>query len=170
MRSAQHLISGGTQTKAPPSIAAHIASNAIDFFRVMKKSQLLPLNAADTPPASPARRCYRHESTDQNNFGGVQNPRPSPRSRLYGLYMRSLFYRAFKKGDYSRRKRGLCSVTGVVSSSPSAERCSLADGRPVQVDGLAGRFLRSATPGGADSETLLRNRFAFKQPLPHAHR
>lgn len=47
MRIAQHLISGGTQTKAPPSIAAHIASNAIDFFRVMKKSQLLPLNAAD---------------------------------------------------------------------------------------------------------------------------
>jgi hypothetical protein len=47
MRIAQHLIWGGTQTKAPPSIAAHIASNAIEFFRVTKKSRLLPLNAAD---------------------------------------------------------------------------------------------------------------------------
>jgi hypothetical protein len=53
MRIAQHLISGGTQTKAPPSIAAHIASNAIDFFRVMKKSQLLPLNAADRAWSNP---------------------------------------------------------------------------------------------------------------------
>jgi hypothetical protein len=53
MRIAQHLISGGTQTKAPPSIAAHIASNAIDFFRVMKKSQPLPLNAADRAWSNP---------------------------------------------------------------------------------------------------------------------
>src|ERR1700730_18686176 len=53
MRIAQHLISGGTQTKAPPSIAAPIASNAIDFFRVMKKSQLLPLNAADRAWSNP---------------------------------------------------------------------------------------------------------------------
>jgi hypothetical protein len=53
MRIAQHLISGGTQTKAPPSIAAHIASNAIDFFKVMKKSQLLPLNAADRAWSNP---------------------------------------------------------------------------------------------------------------------
>jgi hypothetical protein len=53
MRIAQHLISGGTQTKAPPSIAAHIASSAIDFFRVMKKSQLLPLNAADRAWSNP---------------------------------------------------------------------------------------------------------------------
>ena len=54
MRIAQHLISEGcTQTKAPPSIAAHIASNAIDFFRVMKKSQLLPLNAADRAWSNP---------------------------------------------------------------------------------------------------------------------
>jgi hypothetical protein len=47
------FISGGTQTKVPPSIAAHIASNAIDFFRVMKKSQLLPLNAADRAWSNP---------------------------------------------------------------------------------------------------------------------
>jgi len=47
MRIAQHLILGGTQTKAPLSIAAHIASNAFDFFGVIQKSQLLPLNAAD---------------------------------------------------------------------------------------------------------------------------
>ena len=53
MRIAQHLISGGTKAKAPPSIAAHIASNAIDFFRVMKKSQLLPLNAADRAWSNP---------------------------------------------------------------------------------------------------------------------
>src|SRR5258708_30275501 len=53
MRIAQHLISGGTQTKAPSSIAAHIASNALDCFRVMKKSQLLPLNAADRAWSNP---------------------------------------------------------------------------------------------------------------------
>ncbi len=38
---------GGTQTKAPASIAAHNASNAIEFFRAAGKKQLLPLNAAD---------------------------------------------------------------------------------------------------------------------------
>ena len=47
MRIAQHLILGGTQTKAPASIAAHNASNAIEFFRAAGKKQLLPLNAAD---------------------------------------------------------------------------------------------------------------------------
>src|SRR5258708_30117313 len=53
MRIDQHLIWEGTQTKAPLSIAAHIASYAIDFFRVMKKSQLLPLNAADRAWSNP---------------------------------------------------------------------------------------------------------------------
>ena len=47
MRIAQHLISGGTEPKARRSIAAHIASNAFDFFRVTRKIRLLPLNAAD---------------------------------------------------------------------------------------------------------------------------
>ena len=47
MRIAQHLILGGTQTKAPASIAAHNASNAMEFLRATGKKQLLPLNAAD---------------------------------------------------------------------------------------------------------------------------
>jgi hypothetical protein len=55
MRIAQHLILGGTQTKAPLSIAAHIASNAFYFFRVTGKTRLLPLNAADRAWSYPIR-------------------------------------------------------------------------------------------------------------------
>src|SRR5260370_16862946 len=69
MRIAQHLISGGTQTQAPPSIAAPRASNAVKIFRAKRKTKLLPLNPPHCPPKPIAikKECEHHITFHPSN-------------------------------------------------------------------------------------------------------
>ena len=47
MKHVQRVILGNTRVAAPLSKTAPRPANAVAFFRVSKKNQLLPLNAAD---------------------------------------------------------------------------------------------------------------------------
>ena len=77
MRIAQHLILGGTQTKAPASIAAHNASNAIEFFRAAGKKQLLPLNAADLLCSRPLTKTEEKDTITSTAQAGPLIPEES---------------------------------------------------------------------------------------------
>ncbi len=92
MRIAQHLILGGTQTKAPASIAAHNASNAIEFFRAAGKKQLLPLNAADRvwSKSVRVRKGGEHQSQILSSKRSITCPLKRCRSKTVKKQMRGL--------------------------------------------------------------------------------
>jgi hypothetical protein len=160
MRIAQHLILGGTQTKAPASIAAHNASNAIEFFRAAGKKQLLPLNAADRvwSKSVRVRKGGEHQSQILSSKRSITCPLKRGRSRIHLMMIATKddFEQAFQR----LRRRDPAALAGFILSL-------------AQESGPVGDHVRTFIVGDdvAEAATSVRERIkGLEVPEEYAHR